>query len=167
MFDQIQQQNLADQLKRLIGSDRNGDEYDRAIAALQNFERAGWQPRLFADLASRRAPGLEMGGDGKLRYVREGRGDTAREAVTKLLEAYLVAIEPRVTPGMLPTQDAATYLGVKTAILKRYAYEKPEPRIPSVKVGRDLFFSQVELDKFDNEKRRSAGRPKIADKVDL
>lgn len=64
MFDNIHQQNLADGIKRLVESTKPSkptrdttDQRRRALAAVQLFERCGWQPRALEQaLADTAAP---------------------------------------------------------------------------------------------------------------
>jgi hypothetical protein len=167
MFENMQHQNVADQIKRLILAVRPrrdravADQKRRAIRALKAFEACGWYPWLLGEVVKAAGPGRLIK-DEQGRLACESGADQPGEAVATILavlENYLAraGCPLPADPEIFSVADAAEYLGLSPRGIKYHLYETGQ--LTGEVKGKTLVFTREELDRF-NEARQEVGRPR-------
>lgn len=157
-------QNVADQLKSLVLPLKPSDHRRRAVAAIKHFEARQWQPGAFVEAMSRVWPGqFALDDQGRLSYT-PATGDPSEvcDAVGRLVVEYSIMVMPDEDPQppkLYTTEQAATYLGMSVAGVKKHIYKYGD--LVAVMHGHDLLFSQQDLDALKAVERRPGPRPKV------
>lgn len=159
MLDEIYAtQPVADQLKALIRSVRGHiAERRHAMKLLQAFERCSWHGVAFEQAIQQVGSDRFAAVDARtIAY----HGDDVLTDSARLLAAYLELACPEELPSDLKqdfnTAEAADYLGLSEAAVRKYVYQTGD--LVGRKVGYALVFSREELDAFAT-RRRKPGRP--------
>ncbi len=87
MFDEINQQNLADMIKAHLLRTPTPQERQTALNTLRGFEQARWVPRFFDQAAQEIAPNRLRLADRKLNH--NGRAGEARRDLVQIMQRYL------------------------------------------------------------------------------
>ncbi len=157
-------QDIADQLKSLVLPLAPSDQRRRAVAAIKHFEARQWQPGAFIDAMSRAHPGqFALDDQGRLSYT-PASGDPGElcDAVGRLVVEYSILVMPDEDPQppkLYTTEQAAAYLGMSVAGVKKHVYTYHD--LAGMKQGHDLLFRREDLDALKAVERRPGPRPRV------
>jgi len=163
MFDNINQQNIADMFKAYLQRTPKPDDRRQAIETLQQFEASPWYPQVFDKAANEIALGkmkVETKG-----IVYDGTDGEARKAMNAIVNRYLELIVEGLPPtarsktleGLFTTDEAMKYVSeavsrsgkeLSPRQVRRYIMAKEGKKLQGRKVGNSLIFSQEILDEF-------------------
>ena len=155
--DYLNQQNLADHLKRLIIQTRSRKSEQlrdkrQAMQLLQQFERGMWHSKAFEDALTEAGQGLIFH-DGKFAYD----GENVWQTISAVFENYFARLPKPIRDAPqsiddVPTmtlEEAAAYLDRGVDMVKTYVNRKGI--LSGEFKGNTWRFSKRELDRFKNE----------------
>lgn len=163
MFQNMRQQNLADQFKAYLQRISKPDERKAAMDTLQAFEASPWYPQVFGQAVDEIAPN-RFTVDG-MTITFDGTKGEAQQAMSAILARYLDLIVEGLPPtarstgldGLFTTDEAMAYVSAEVKRggkelsprqVRRYIMAREGKKLEGRKVGHSLIFNQQILDEF-------------------